>query len=164
MTKTQNYNLNKPEVTDPLRLEDFNENADILDGLLNSLNTAVGSKAEQSAVEALNTALAGKGNCRIATGSYVGDGKYGSASPNSLTFEFQPQVIWFVTEASCQYDTGVFIRPTTASRGLDGRNIILSWSGNSVSWYCGISDGYDHSAAQNNTLNTAYYWIAIGVA
>lgn len=164
MKKTENFALSQWEAHDPIRREDFNADNAAIDAALNSMNTAVGSKAEQSVVEALNTALAGKGNCRIATGSYVGDGKYGSASPNSLTFEFQPQVIWFVTEASCQYDTGVFIRPTTASRGLDGRNIILSWSENSVSWYCGITDGYDHSAAQNNTLNTAYYWIAIGVA
>lgn len=34
MTKTQNYNLNKPETTDPMRLADFNENSEILDAAL----------------------------------------------------------------------------------------------------------------------------------
>lgn len=57
MTKTSNYNLNQWESADPIRREDFNENADIIDAALNSLNTAVGSKAEQSALNAVQTAL-----------------------------------------------------------------------------------------------------------
>ena len=51
MTKTQNYNLNKPEATDPLRLADFNGNADIIDG-----------------------ALAALGGDHVYVGSYVSDG------------------------------------------------------------------------------------------
>lgn len=41
MEKTQNYNLNKPEVSDPMRLADFNENSDLIDAALTSLNTEV---------------------------------------------------------------------------------------------------------------------------
>ena len=58
MQKTSNYNLNKPEVTDPMRLADFNENADIMDAALAGLNTAVSNM----------------GNCKIMTGSWIGDG------------------------------------------------------------------------------------------
>lgn len=68
MEKTANFNLNKPEVTDPMRLADFNQNSDIIDAALANLNTAVGSKAEQSAVTALTTAVP-----KIAVGTYTGD-------------------------------------------------------------------------------------------
>ena len=41
MEKTQYYNLNKPEVTDPLRVEDFNENADLIDAAIKAVEQAV---------------------------------------------------------------------------------------------------------------------------
>ena len=36
MLKTTNYQLNKPEGTDPVRVDDFNENADVIDAALMS--------------------------------------------------------------------------------------------------------------------------------
>ena len=39
MKKTTHYQLNKPESGDPLRVADFNENADIIDGALARLET-----------------------------------------------------------------------------------------------------------------------------
>ena len=42
MTKTNNYNLKKPEPTDPLRVADFNENADLIDAALGALTGAYG--------------------------------------------------------------------------------------------------------------------------
>ena len=83
MTKTQNYNLNKPEVTDPLRVEDFNANADIIDAALNSLNTAVGSKAEQSALAEL-----------IVTGTYEGAVSSSSTGKQTVTLGFQPRFLF----------------------------------------------------------------------
>lgn len=41
MEKTVNYNLNKPEPKDPLRVEDFNENSDAIDAALGALNERV---------------------------------------------------------------------------------------------------------------------------
>ena len=41
MQETSNYNLKKPEPTDPLRLEDFNENADIIDGAIKAVERSV---------------------------------------------------------------------------------------------------------------------------
>ena len=94
MTKTQNYNLNKPEVTDPLRLADFNENADKIDAALNSLNTAVGSKAEQSAVTALSRkcdAAYSAGNLPWETGTLdLTDADSGDVAK---TFDFEPSAI-----------------------------------------------------------------------
>ena len=37
MQKTTNYNLNKPEAGDALRVEDFNQNADIIDAALGQI-------------------------------------------------------------------------------------------------------------------------------
>ena len=41
MQETSNYNLKKPEPTDPLRLADFNENADIIDGAIKAVERSV---------------------------------------------------------------------------------------------------------------------------
>ena len=67
MTKTQNYNLNKPEATDPLRLADFNQNSDILDAALKNLSAE-----------------------RVITGSYTGDG----ASERIIDLPFTPKVVF----------------------------------------------------------------------
>ena len=67
MTKTQNYNLNKPEATDPLRLADFNGNADIIDGALASLSAD-----------------------HVYVGSYVGDG----TAERIIDLPFTPKVVF----------------------------------------------------------------------
>ena len=66
MTKTANYNLNKPEATDPLRLADFNGNADIIDAALGMLN----------------------GRAKVVAGSFIGDGNGGYTLPLDFTPRF----------------------------------------------------------------------------
>ena len=66
MQKTQNYNLNKPEAGDPLRLADFNQNSDILDAALKNLSAE-----------------------RVITGSYTGDG----ASERIIDLPFTPKMV-----------------------------------------------------------------------
>lgn len=73
MTKTQNFNLLKPEPADPLRVEDFNENADIIDGVLNTLSTAVP---------------------RIVTGTYTGD----RAVSRTISLGFTPKAMYLCAE------------------------------------------------------------------
>lgn len=41
---------------------------------------------------------------QIATGSYVGTGKYGSSNPNSLTFEFEPKLVFIYKRRSKNND------------------------------------------------------------
>ena len=41
MTKTSNYNLNKPEPTDPMRLADYNQNSDIIDAAIKAVEQSV---------------------------------------------------------------------------------------------------------------------------
>ena len=65
MTKTGNYNLNKPEPTDPLRLADFNENADIIDAALAAVPSFV-------------------------TGTYTGDG----TTNRTIELGFTPKAVF----------------------------------------------------------------------
>lgn len=64
MEKTANFNLNKPEPSDPLRLEDFNVNSDIIDAALGELSAA-----------------------RIYIGSFVGNG----ASSRTIQLPWKPK-------------------------------------------------------------------------
>ena len=86
MEKTQYYNLNKPEETDPLRLEDFNENADLIDAALNELNSVMGQMAVP----------------KIAVGTYTGNG---SASAKTITVGFAPKMVLVWGDWSDDYST-----------------------------------------------------------
>lgn len=99
----------------------------------------------------------GEPGARIEVGSYVGTGTYGQSNPNSLTFGFEPKIVFFA-------NAGVwpFVNPEQTSVmqtiGASGSNTInISWDGKSVSWY---SD--DYHSYQLNTAGETYYYIAIG--
>ena len=48
------------------------------------------------------------GGAKIETGSYTGTGTYGNSNPNSLTFGFEPKIV-FISESKPEYSDGVFI-------------------------------------------------------
>lgn len=96
MNKTANFQLTQWEKTDRIMMEDFNrDNA--------AIDAALKSNADKAA---LQTALAGAGNCSIETQSYTGNGKYGQNNPNSITFSKKPKAVlifgnrffWFLTD------------------------------------------------------------------
>ena len=62
-------------------MEEFNDNWDKID-------TALKSNAD--GVAALQTALAGAGNCEIGLISYTGTGKSGDSAPTTVTFPKMP--------------------------------------------------------------------------
>ena len=72
MQKTQNYNLNKPEAGDPVKVADFNANADIVDAALGMLN----------------------GRAKVAAGSFVGEG----AMEYTLSLTFTPKFALIVSK------------------------------------------------------------------
>ena len=72
MTKTMNYNLNKPEADDPLRLADFNQNADIIDTALGVLT----------------------GRARVVVGSYIGD----NTGKHTIPLEFTPRFVLVMSQ------------------------------------------------------------------
>ena len=62
-------------------MEEFNDNWDKID-------TALKGNADKAA--ALQTALAGAGNCEIGMISYTGTGKSGDSNPTTVTFPKMP--------------------------------------------------------------------------
>ena len=173
MQKTANYNLKKPESTDPLRVADFNENADIIDAALSSLNTTVGNKASaaevsslRQSVSALSAALGSGGkNCRIAFGSYTGTDVFGAANPNVLSPGFCPVFAAIGTDERASKDTNpsLLVRGRSTAQaeygfesGVDSY-LHLTWSDTSVSWYNTYNPAY-----QNNLSDRTYYYVILG--
>ena len=79
--QTPNYRLSRWAGTDRILVEEFNDNWDKID-------TALKSSADN--VAALQTALAGAGNCEIGLISYTGTGKSGDSDPTTVTFPKMP--------------------------------------------------------------------------
>ena len=113
------------------------------------------------------------GAARIVTGTYTGTGEYGSGSPNTLTFDFVPKLL-FIVDGKASYTYMTLIIPGTYSYGMSTtgssastvNNVLnsasthrmqTSLSGNTVSWYSKVSAG-----AQLNTADAVYSYVAIG--
>ena len=140
MEQTKNLNLNRWAPEDFVRLTQINQNFDKID----------------AEVGALRTATQTAGNCRIVTGSYVGTGSYGSATPNTLTFPGKPLMVFVnggftFTAVSPANTTAVF-----QEGGNMYYSIQLTWQDNSVSWYHENSVG-----SHMNVLGRTYYYMAL---
>ena len=101
---------------------------------------------------------------KIATGSYVGTGTYGVDNPNTLTFPFEPKVVFIGygdTEAVTIRGSFCFVRGAyTAGSTVSSSSsytVLLEWDGNTVSWYSGTNQG-----VQLNATGKTYYYVAIG--
>ena len=101
---------------------------------------------------------------QIETGSYVGTGTYGQASPNKLTFNFEPQLVFiFMGSNTVNNAFGFFVRdcqwaPTKwdlAVRHPGGCNVI--WGSNYIEYYS--TEGVD---PQLNNSIVPYNYVVIG--
>ena len=74
---------------------------------------------------------------QIATGSYVGTGKYGSSNPNSLTLPFQPSVVCIGAGVGSEGAGGLiwFYGQTFGKTYQTDYPMILDWQGNTLYWY-----------------------------
>ena len=79
--QTPNYKLSRWAGTDRIMMEDFNRDNAAIDAAL---------KSNADGVAALQTALAGAGNCEIGMISYTGTGKNGDSNPTTVTFPKMP--------------------------------------------------------------------------
>ena len=114
------------------------------------------------------------GSARIATGSYVGTGTYGSANPCSLTFDFPPRVVFFFdskgavvilqrSAGSVSYGYIVYLdaigEDVTTIFQTDRGGWFLAMSksadGKNISWF---GDSQYH---QCNGKNEKYFYMAI---
>lgn len=132
------------------------------------------------------SAASGGGGAKIATGSYVGTGTYGSSNPCSLTFDFEPLVVWiyaygnssnFSNTHDSKYGTAKVIIPTSVltTSWAYGKSFLApgasvtpwgkkSADGKTITWCSGgmSPDSGGNAEAQFNSSSYTYYYIAFG--
>ena len=149
MNKTANFQLTQWEKTDRIMMEDFNrDNA--------AIDAALKSNADKAA--ALQTALAGAGNCSIETKSYTGNGNYGQNNPSRITFSKKPKFVLLCGYSFLLLLMGKENAPFVgffASDRIYTCNIVYSWSGNTLQFH-----STQNAYAQGNTSNQLYQAIA----
>ena len=107
---------------------------------------------------------------KMETGSYVGTGTYGQSNPNTLTFPFEPKVV-FIGDATSSPSTLYYGTYTPLIRGVktaisqiakgDAKDVLyVSWNGNTVSYYS--NGGTDFVKSQLNNTGVTYNYVAIG--
>lgn len=105
--------------------------------------------------------------CQVFMGSYIGTGVYGVDSPNELTFPFKPKTVVIGTnmEASETYNQYSYPWLYGLKRGTISTNgtqyEILTWEGNTLSWYYFQQDGYGANR-QFNAQGVEYFYVAFG--
>ena len=102
---------------------------------------------------------------KISTGSYVGNGAVGANYPNSLTFEFEPKVVFIAPEGNITnycipYVWGANYMVSFEGASLDAGHNHVSVSGNTMTWY--VQQGRQTDDTQLNNMGTTYKYVAIG--
>ena len=138
MEKTENLKLNVWEKSDPILVGDFNEDNRKIDAAVGQI-------------------MAHAGNCKIVTGTYVGDGKYGSNNPTSITFPEKPI---FVYIGGGQHMIALNSMPQVLVFE-SGSNYYFSanatWTENTLKYY---TDS-DYAERQMNYKDRTYYYMAL---
>ena len=108
----------------------------------------------------LIAALSNTTAAKIEHGTYIGTGTYGSSNKNSLTFDFEPRVIFVVAGISklCLYkgSTTSYMYSTSLNANGTYPVTVSNWT-NTVSWYSS-----DKAIRQMNLSDTVYEYTAIG--
>lgn len=118
--------------------------------------TATALGISPATVNAALYELSGRSKIQLVT--YTGTGTYGSANPNTLTFNFPPKVVFVVNTNEINFARSAFFIGGSAM-AIMGTTVMLylTWSGNSVSWYSTIDE-----TGQMNLSGAAGYAVAIG--
>ena len=137
---TKHYHLHQWEPEDPFLRTDFNED-----------------------LQKIDVAIAGRGDCKIVYGTYIGTGGYGPDSPCVLDF----------AESLGQAPSLLIVRPSagvsnqiTALKGMkstyvsphntySNEVIYLTWADTDVSWYL-----EKNAALQLNDVGKSYFYVA----
>lgn len=141
MDKTANYNLPQWVGTDPIRMKPFNDAFDGIDKALKANADAAqalqSGKADAQTVSALAKNLGAAGhNCRVAFGSYVGDGNVGQAAPTTLASPFYPVLVLVqrvISGNNSIANPSVFVRPNdkgtnAADKSTMDSLLYLTWA------------------------------------
>ena len=122
----------------------------------------------QIATELDRYSFAQAGGLKMDYGSYVGDGKHGSATPNTLSFDFQPKFVLIVRDGSPIIGGAFFEGSSTYSLigwtdGTLWMDFYATLENKTLSWYCLESSDQPYGApGQLNTDGTTYYYVAFG--
>ena len=139
---TTNYQLNQWEAGDQVLRTEFNQDNQKIDGALKANAEAIAAEVadREAAGTALETTLAGKGNCQIELKTYTGTGTYGSGNRNSLTFSSKPTVVLLIGDRTWAW----FLYGTSYAYGISDDGVISaidqSWTGNTVQFYSSRAD------------------------
>ena len=105
---------------------------------------------------------------RIETGSYVGTGTSGASNPCSLTFDFTPKILLMHRTGTYAYSEYthcmVFVWNITNHFDVGNagdRTNIVTYSGNTISWY-NTTGNLESAGQQLNGSGTTYWYTAIG--
>lgn len=94
-------------------------------------------------------------------GTYVGRGTFGSGSPNSLTLDFEPQLVIITGQHSGSQVAWplLFMRNNTTAfeMGEGAYTCKVTWNGKIVKWY-----STENAGRQMNYNGRTYYYFAIG--
>ena len=152
---TANYSLSQWEPGDAVLRTDFNaDNAKI--------DAALTAKAEKSALDALSRTVSGhtsslsaKGNCRIWTTSYTGNGQYGSGKATSVSFPKVPVVAFVLAENGGR---ATFFPGQTEGYAQFGTFQVLavSWNGSTLQW-----SNHQSALGQLNESGKSYHVVAL---
>ena len=151
MQQTGKYQFNLVDDTDDFSPAPLNQNAQKTETLL--------AGVEEDLAQLAAGLGAGGHNARVALGSYTGTGTHGSGSPNTLTFDFTPAVVFIgCSNTSVGWPT-VLIRNAGVGHCDSGsERLTVTWLSNGVRWYTDAG----HQSYQNNYSGYTYYYVALG--
>lgn len=92
-------------------------------------------------------------NAKIQMGSYDGHGDYGASAPNTLTFNFKPQLLIVDLAIMFQKPDTRFLDIYSSNPSKEGS---VTWGDNSVSWYS------EYSTLRQCSGTGKHYYIAFG--
>ena len=163
-----------------ISLDDIDLSAYATKTELNSINTSLGTRlgaaeskvttltsdvdTAKSNITNLQTLVSGmSGGVKIASGSYTGGGYGGSSSPNSLTFEFEPKVVFFENGGNVYgcpiiWHKGVTLLTLALNGSNSSKQLVFEQNGKTLKWYYPVTE----ANPQLNTQGTVYHWVAIG--
>ena len=130
---------------------------------VNQLSGVLPESKGGTGATSLSAMLTAAGGARIQTGSYTGTGTYGPSNPNSLTFNFTPNMLMIFSNMT-GYPCLASVSPWDCGVSMNsgGQDAVIGWEGNTVSWYNdgGTSATYTKRAYNHN--GTTYYYVVFG--
>lgn len=156
--KTRNYQLSQWSATDQVRMADFNMDNQRVDTALKNLDTAIKSVASAQSA-----------GTKIVFGSYIGTGEFGSNHPTRLDFTASlgrpPKFVLVISQYGnpflLLFQGMSRVDLNTSELGTEYTNYI-TWSGNSVSYYCDKGSGGQLNFKEDGNPGVTYYYLAIG--